>query len=323
VTSRAPKTAYLYNQRLRVPVKPRAPIKRPLKHKRYPLAKRRRMTIAAGFTSKDAVLICADTLISGGVVSSHQSKLGGYKFKDGQAIFAFAGHVDFAESAIQQCGEELRLHTGNPARTHSQIANIIRKRLASEYKTNVIDNGYVGTVYDYAIIVGLRSSVDGLGLYCTSQTTMKRSRRGFELTGEGESIALLAARRFGDYRSFKRISTESVSLLAAYVIGEAKRHQEGSCGGGSVILVIPKQGRIYPALDLNVPIIEQFATKFHHYSNFLLAMFLNLDSNQLSAELQSFPSAIADLREQYRVAAQSGLANRSAEAIDVMWELGE
>jgi hypothetical protein len=280
------------------------------------------MTIAAGFTSKDAILICADTLISGGLVSSHQSKLGGYTFKDGVAIFAFAGHLDFAEAAIQQCGEALRLHPGRPPRTHSEIAAEIRKILASEYKTHVIDNGYVGTIYDYAIVVGIRSNIDGIGLYCTAQTTMKRSRRGFELIGEGESIALLAARRFGDYRSFKRISTESVSLMAAYAIGEAKRHQEGSCGGGSVILVIPKTGRVYPVLDLNIPVIEQFATKFHQYSNLLLAMFLNLEKEQLGPELRSFPGAIADLREQYRAAVQSGLPQGRAEAIDVMWELG-
>jgi hypothetical protein len=279
------------------------------------------MTIAAGFMSKDALIICADTLISGGVVSSHQSKLGGYKFKDGAAIFAFAGHVDFAEAAIQLCGEALRDHAKGQPRTHSQMAALVRRVLASEYKTHVIDNNYVGTIYDYTVIVGIRSAIDGLGLYCTNQTTMKRSRRGFELIGEGESIALLAARRFGDYRSYRRMEIEDITLLAAYAIGEAKRHQEGSCGGGSVILVIPKNGQIYPAFGMDLPTIERYATKFHQYTNLLLSLFLDIDGDNFSRELQGFPGAIAKLREEYKTAMQETLPLGRAEAMDVIWEL--
>ena len=39
------------------------------------------------------VILCADALISGGMVSSHKSKIGGDKFNDGVALFALAGHV--------------------------------------------------------------------------------------------------------------------------------------------------------------------------------------------------------------------------------------
>jgi hypothetical protein len=88
------------------------PLVVPLKHRRYPWwniqSKERSMTIAAGFVHSGGVLMAADTLISGGAISRHQSKITGYRFDDGTAVFAFAGLVDYAEAAIQQCEGPLR-----------------------------------------------------------------------------------------------------------------------------------------------------------------------------------------------------------------------
>ncbi len=279
------------------------------------------MTIAAGFLCKDGVVLCADTLISGGIVSSHKSKIGGYRFRDGVAIFAFAGHVDMAEAAIQQCEETLCTYSGKP-RSRRDIAKEIRRVLAFEYKTHIIDNQYQGTVYDYSIIAAIQSDVDGLSLYCTAQTQMKSSRQGFELIGEGESIGLLAVRRFGDPRALRMSPYNRTALIAAYAIGEAKRHQEGSVGGGSVIIQLEKDGRVRSEFGVNEPLVEKYATKFHHYSDTLMAMFLTpAKEEQFRATLNAYPRAIQELRDEYRKEVESDFYLGTAETTDTVWEL--
>jgi hypothetical protein len=157
------------------------------------------MTAAAGFAYHDGIVLCADTLLSGGIVSRHVSKIGGFRFSDGVALFAIAGHTDMAEAAVQQCEDPLREYSGNP-RKRSQIANIIRGALGAEYKTHVIGNGYEGTTKDYAIIVALHSEVDGLGLYATASTQLKRSRSGCEI------ICLASTTFAGQRQLFLRVN---------------------------------------------------------------------------------------------------------------------
>jgi hypothetical protein len=137
------------------------------------------MTIAAGFVYQKGILLCADTLMGGQAMSLHESKIMGYSFSDGLVLFAFAGAVDLAEAAIQQCEAPLENHVGKP-RSHSQIANVIRSVLAREYKANVLDSALMHT-HDYSVIAAIYSKVDGVSLHCSYLTQMKQTRRGFEL----------------------------------------------------------------------------------------------------------------------------------------------
>jgi hypothetical protein len=226
-----------------------------------------------------------------------------------------------AEAAIQQCEEPLRDHSEKP-RSRRTIAKQIRKILAAEYKTHIVDNQYQGSIYDYSIIAAVQSDLDGVGLYCTAQTQMKSSRQGFELIGEGESIGLLAIRRFGDPRMLRQSTASRAALTLTYAVGEAKRYQEGSVGGGSVILQLERDGRVTSQFGINEPMVEKYAAKFHQYSDLLMSMFLAPEKEEhFRANLKAYPIAIQNLRDEYRREVEASVYLGPAETMDTLWEL--
>jgi hypothetical protein len=69
------------------------------------------MTIAAGFCVKDGILLCADSMYTGGS-KVHQPKLFGYRLNSGtpeacSLAFALAGHENYGKMAIDDCVDEL------------------------------------------------------------------------------------------------------------------------------------------------------------------------------------------------------------------------
>ncbi|MGA3024060.1 MAG: hypothetical protein ABSF98_04755 [Bryobacteraceae bacterium] len=279
------------------------------------------MTIAAGFLSRDGALLCADTLLTGADFSSHQSKIGGYRFRDGAVMFALAGHVDMAEAAIQQCEEDLFSYSGKP-RSRRRLAEQIRRVLASEYKTHIAENGWEASDYDYQFIIAIQSDVDGVDLYCTSQTQMKRSRQGFEIIGSGDPIGRLAVQRFCDPRTIREMSGQRTAIMAAYAIGEAKRYHEGTVGGNSVIIQLERDGRVVTEFGINTHLIEKYAIRLQQYSNELLSAFFNLGTNEhFRIACKSHPSAIERLREEYRRELDASTDMGPIETLDVMWEM--
>jgi hypothetical protein len=279
------------------------------------------MTMAAGFLYNGGIVVCADTLISGGIVSSHKSKLGGYRFDDGVAIFAIAGHVDMAETAIQQCEEPLSTLRKVP-RTKAQIAAEIRRVLQAEYKTNIIDNHYEGGVFDYSVIVAIHSKADGIGLYCASSAPLKRSQTGFEVIGSAESIGTLAVRRFGDPRWLKTLPARRASHIAAYILGESKRHQQDAVGGASIIVHLEKNGGARFGNECNYPLLEKYATKFHQSTDLLMAQFVDLEGEDIfSQNLSAYPAHITHLRMAYRTEVNATVPLVPAEAMDFLMKL--
>lgn len=215
------------------------------------------MTAAIGFKYRDGIVLCADTLLSGSIVSRHASKIGGFRFSDGVVVFAIAGHTDMAEAAIQQCEEPLCDYRGTP-RKRAKIAQHIRETLKHEYEDFIIKNNYEGTARDYAIIAAIYSEVDGIGLYATHGPQMKRSR-GCEFIGSGETHAMLAMERFGGYDGAKNSNLARASLIATYALGSAKRYQQDAVGGKSVIIHLESSGMVSTAHGCNDSLIEKYA----------------------------------------------------------------
>src|SRR5882672_12946170 len=96
----------------RKPLFPRAPWRNPspLKHKQYAKS----MTIAAGFTYQDGVLLCTDSLItvySNKMLGTKMGPLGAYQW--GSAYMAGAGHLAFCTAVYQECREALQEYGGN------------------------------------------------------------------------------------------------------------------------------------------------------------------------------------------------------------------
>ena len=65
------------------------------------------MTIAAGFVTRDGVLLCADTQFTGGA-KVYRHKIRAFTLNDGTIlVFALAGHLDYAVMAIEECLEAI------------------------------------------------------------------------------------------------------------------------------------------------------------------------------------------------------------------------
>ena len=279
------------------------------------------MTAAAGFSYHDGIVLCADTLLSGGIVNRHVSKIGGFRFKDGVVLFALAGDTDMAEAAIQQCEDPLQDYSGSP-RKRSELARIVRDVLGAEYKTHIIDNGYEGGARDYAMIIALHSEANGLGLYATRGTQLKRSRSGCEVIGSGETHAFMAVQRFGGNLGLKHTNAQRASLVAAYAIGQAKHHQQGSVGGESVIIHLEPDGMVSSAHGCNEPLTEKYAEKFHKDNDFLMTLFLDLArSEQFSFELDKYPERLRKLSEDYRNEVSTTFYLGPLETGETMWEI--
>jgi hypothetical protein len=283
-------------------------------------SRERTMSVAAGFKYWNGIVLCADTLVSGGIVSRHASKIGGFRFSDGVAVFAVAGHSDMAEAAIQQCEEPLCDYSGEP-RKKASISRIIREVLAREYEHFIIKNGYENTAKDYAIIVAIHSESDGVGLYATAGQQMKRSK-GCELIGSGEAHALLAMERFGGYSGAKNSNANRASLIAAYVVGNAKRYQQDSVGGNSVIIHLESSGMVSAAYGCNDSLIEKYAEKFHTSCDVLMSSFLDLArGTQFDIDVEGFPNGIRNIREQYKNENDNTFSILPIETSETLWNI--
>ena len=97
------------------------------------------MTIAMGILSNDGIVMSADTMMSGQVKTSYESKITGYKFHDGKAVFALSGYATFAQSAIQDCEPTLR--KGHKLRTHAEIISALKPVLSEAFARQITRPG--------------------------------------------------------------------------------------------------------------------------------------------------------------------------------------
>jgi hypothetical protein len=262
------------------------------------------MTIAAGLLYEGGVLMMADTLMSADTISIYQSKLMVHNFSDGKAVFGLAGNnVNLAESAVQECEAPLTRYEGKP-RTFSQIAKVIRDALARHYKTHVIDNQLQFTHY-YNVVIAIYSSVDGVGLYVTDMTVMKRTRRGFECAGSGHDLAHYLIGPLYD-RSWtkegKRISEERAQTLLYYAMANIRAFMPGSVGGDPILVEIQNDGLSHAiGTGESYQVMDNHLRRYGYYTGtLLLSLFSTLTDEEFSKSLDGFVSATKQLRDLWK-----------------------
>ena len=227
------------------------------------------MTIAIGMLSDSGAVICADSLVSSGSLGSHESKIMAYRVDGADVVFALAGNVDLAESALQQCEPVILGHTGKKTSAR-QLANSLRPVLGKEYKEQVIDCGYVGTHYDYSFLVSIRVGTQ-VELYYTYSKTLKKSRRGREFIGAGGDLARMLFQWF-DYTP---LSAEKAGQTSAAVVGTLKRLMPGIVGGNNLILSLGSDGEILFYRDSDLRAIEQYAPAYDIEADLLHRSFID------------------------------------------------
>ncbi len=224
-------SAPLSDRRPTLPLRPKYLFRQPLKHKVYA----RSMTIAAGFTCNNGVLLCADTEETGWAMTIHASKLGDFRCPVGKIAFAYAGHTIFARSAIQHCERELQDLT-NP----SDLVPTLEGILDREYRRTVLshpDHATDGTI-PYQLLLVLVKAGEPPEFFVTAQQAMSHVD-GYECIGMGNYLAHYLVRPLFSRRRDERF----VYTLAAYMLANVKGYVPDT-GGTSEFLMVRSDGTL-------------------------------------------------------------------------------
>jgi len=248
------------------------------------------VTLILGMRHEEGVLIGGDTLVTVGAGGYFDSKIVGYHFDGGEAIFALSGNVGLAHSAIQQCEVPLERTTGG---THREIAQVISDALVPAYGTHILANSFQYTDYDYNLIVAVRSANNGAALYRSHLGTLTRSVRGFECSGMGQDVADFFIRHmFG-----QRISQRAAWKVAAYAMATAKAALRASVGGRPIMLTLKDSGEVLDYDYTQADAIERFAPWVDWTYRELLTEFWEDNNADFRLALQAFGEKITAIRE--------------------------
>lgn len=241
----------------------------------------------------------ADTLVTSSTIGNYESKILPITFDDGVAICGLAGNPDLAAAAIEQC--EISLRTSmKKSRTCVEIASHIKRVLTREYKEKIMDHGLQDTGADYVIIAAIFSEADGLGLYSTYKSSMKRSRSGIEFAGAGYDVAKLLS---GPWFRSKQTHQDHALVHIISNLKFIKDAMPGVIGGNSVIVRLREDGELAHTRRDDMDIVERYSARFRHASDALLNKFLRIGEDkqaEFDGQLDMFTQALCRAREEWR-----------------------
>ncbi len=193
------------------------------------------MTIAAGFTFSDGVMLCADSQMTIGNAKLNGMKVGRMESKWGQVACAFAGNVDWASAAFQACerAKDSREVKKSPV---DGIGGI----LEDFYRRQVFGHPrYESGDYDYSLFVAIRLDGDARAKLYRAEQTIFREVKSFDCAGSGEDYG----REILQFLHFPTMKRERAVALASYMLTHAKKNAQ-YCGGESVILALLNTGNL-------------------------------------------------------------------------------
>lgn len=246
------------------------------------------MTIAAGFLHRNGVVLCSDTQQEAGTTKFHGPKVGVANIPYGKIGFAFAGHSDFATTAIQTCVARLREVT--PAETIETLAEV----LETEYRRLVFNHPCFSTDENlpYWLLISLwQQSTRSTSLWVTQEHSMHSCFEFFRPVGIGTDLANVIVRPFYD----EDLSEESILALAAYMLARVKDTVPG-CGGMSQYVVIRNDGSAHSVFGISLEVIEKMASGYDHDAHSLLLAMNSDDEARFVAALDRFSKKARDLR---------------------------
>jgi hypothetical protein len=151
------------------------------------------MTIAAGFMHQSGIILCSDTQQEGGSTKYHGPKTGIIDIPYGKIAFAFAGHADFAITAIQTCAA--RLKSVPPGDTIQTLSEVIE----SEYRRLVFNHPDYSTdrSLSYWLLIALwQKATCSCSLWVTQEHSLHSSFEPFRAVGIGMDLANVLVRPF-------------------------------------------------------------------------------------------------------------------------------
>lgn len=195
------------------------------------------MTIAAGFLYADGVMLCADSQMTVGSSKLDGMKVGRFDASWGQVASTFAGNVDFAAAAFQQCERECESAdvTDLPVVGLAEVLEDFYRRHVFEHPQ------FESGEYDYSLLLAIRLNGESHAKLYRAEQTIFREIKSFDCIGSGEDYGREIVSLLHD----PNLTRSRAVALAAYMLGHVKKHAQ-YCGGKSVILALQHTGQLDP-----------------------------------------------------------------------------
>jgi len=203
--------------------------------------RRKRVTIATGFTFDDGLLFCADTKITTDV-KTNESKLSYLDYGSGQCATTFAvaaSDLDFARYAIEDCQEAVeRIRFADEGVSIETVRKAIQSALAKFYKEHIFPRPDRSADADFDLLIGIW--LRGETRMFVSHETIVSAVEGYECVGTGAYLAKYWIRKFLAANRGP-MSLEDAALIATYAVKSALEYDE-SCGGEAEVLIMRANG---------------------------------------------------------------------------------
>jgi 20S proteasome alpha/beta subunit len=264
------------------------------------LPRRKHVTIGAAFPCKEGLIIGADTqedigsIIKGNTEKMHVLSMGEYT-----AVVTGAGDGDLIRATVDEM--KFALEHRQP-QTISEIESVFRLRLLQGFRDHIIP--YAAFPNDdrpsMELLIGLHVKANPQDptlfetrLYAASGTTFRRSQKA-ECIGSGIILAKSLIDQYFDID----LSMRHASLLALYILRQAKKWAQ-FCGGNSDVLLLSNQEAEIKRIPTDqVKSLERHFDEFsEHLKPVLIACAdIDYDPTALKVLLQDFASNMHQLQ---------------------------
>lgn len=283
-------------------------LRRPLIQELYLLGRRQRntiMTIAGGFPSQGGVLMCSDTLITGGDINTAQKKIWGFNFprlKVNMAI-AFAGTVPHCASVINRVYQSFAAidpATDGPL-TNPLVVSRLEDILLLYHRRHIYPHPLYDKPYGPVVqlVVAVQYSEHGqVYLFETDEANVAQCA-SYAFVGTGESVARYIIEPLA-YLPVSGMPRKQVLLLADHMLYQVKRFVPG-CGGASQFLWLGEDATFHP-LTTEIFLPEAYSRTFRRIIADLFYAGADLDRGDalVSLGLELTDKRIADIRSEQR-----------------------
>jgi 20S proteasome alpha/beta subunit len=276
--------------------RPYTVVPRPLKQIQYPWKPREKsMTIVAGFVVNDGILLCGDTMYTGGM-KIHQSKLVGATIADStdkadhcSFVFGLAGNETNAQMAIEDCIEDLK-ECPIKQRTLRGVTKVFRKAILGIH-SDYVDATKFGT--EFSLIIGAWLPRGGGHQLFVSNSAGLVRRSDYDCIGAGSYLGHYVIRPVFN----RQMHIKEVVLLAIQAVSAAKKY-DPDCGGDTHFMTISPDGSLSGVVPYNISSSEAHIAAFEEKTRKFLfdVVHEQLDEAEFETRLGAFNYDVRGIR---------------------------
>jgi 20S proteasome alpha/beta subunit len=258
------------------------------------------MTIAAGFCYDGGILLCADSMYSGGNTKEHRSKIFPVEGIDdwGAAAFVLAGNEGYSKMAIQECSEAIRL-LPIPRRSIRAVKDLLIDTVKWIY-TEHIEQRPVYEQYEYQVdlLVAVWTRGEGLHLFATRKTAVIEIDT-YECIGSAAALAQYLVAPSYEHRADR----QQMIVLGIQAIAAAK-DSDPNCEGNAEFLSVSQKGTVSSLFRFHTEVAENSVREFRKVTQQLLFVLTSPTTTapDLEDDLKVFSQSVRVVRDSWILA---------------------